>query len=182
MQILLIDWFEESLLMQLPANSFRFVPFHSRTDILPLLQDTDILILKSKTKIDKDFLEYSPRLKVVIRAGSGFEHIDVEALTERGIRLETTPQGNRDAVGEQAVGMLLCLMNHICRANQEVKRWIWKREENRGHELDGKTVGIIGYGNMGSAFARKLAGFGCKSLRMINTNRIMQTRFVKNQV
>jgi D-3-phosphoglycerate dehydrogenase len=114
--------------------------------------------------MDRPLLERAKRLKFIGRAGAGLEKIDLDYLAQRSIQLFHAAEGNRDAVGEQAVGMLLALLNHSIRSDQEVRKGIWKREENRGEELGGKTVGIIGYGNMGSAFAKKLLGFGVKVL------------------
>ncbi len=121
--------------------------------------DYDGLIVRSRFPIDKDFLEKAHNLKFIGRVGAGLENIDKEYAAQRGIILFNSPEGNRDSVGEHAIGMLLMLMHHLRRADQEVRNGIWKREENRGDELKGKTVGIIGYGNMGNAFAQRLQGF-----------------------
>lgn len=124
----------------------------------------DALVIRSRFKIDKQFLDSATGLKCIARAGAGMENIDVAYAESKGISCVHAPEGNRDAVGEQATGMLLALMNNLVRADREVRSGKWYREENRGHELEGKTVGIIGYGNMGSAFARRLRGFGVKVL------------------
>lgn len=120
----------------------------------------DGLIVRSRFPIDKDFLSKATNLKFIGRVGAGLENIDEDYAAERNIVLFNSPEGNRDAVGEHAIGMLLMLMHHLRRADNEVRNGIWKREENRGDELKGKTVGIIGYGNMGNAFAKRLQGFG----------------------
>ncbi|WP_334124819.1 2-hydroxyacid dehydrogenase [Empedobacter brevis] len=119
----------------------------------------DGLIVRSRFPIDKDFLSKATNLKFIGRVGAGLENIDEDYAAERNIVLFNSPEGNRDAVGEHAIGMLLMLMHHLRRADNEVRNGIWKREENRGDELKGKTVGIIGYGNMGNAFSKRLQGF-----------------------
>ena len=122
------------------------------------------IVIRSRIKLDKEIISKGTNLKFIARAGAGMENIDVAYAHSLGIHCLHAPEGNRDAVGEHAVGMLLSLFNNICRANNEVRNGIWIREGNRGVELQGKTVGIIGYGNMGSAFAKRLQGFGVKVL------------------
>jgi D-3-phosphoglycerate dehydrogenase len=117
------------------------------------------VVVRSRFPIDAEFLNAAIALKFIARSGAGLENIDLETAEENGVICFNAPEGNRNAVGEHALGMLLSLFNHICRGNTEVRNGIWKREENRGVELDGKTVGIIGYGNNGMAFAKKLSGF-----------------------
>ena len=124
----------------------------------------DGIVIRSKIKITKEIIDKAVKLKFIARAGAGMENIDVEYAESKGIKCLHAPEGNRDAVAEQALGMLLSLFNNLCRANQEVREGKWIREGNRGIELMGKTVGIIGYGNMGSAFAERLKGFGVKVL------------------
>ncbi len=126
------------------------------------ISDYDGLIVRSRFPIDQDFLQKASQLKFIGRVGAGLENIDEVYAAERGIVLFNSPEGNRDSVGEHAIGMLLMLIHHLRRADQEVRNGIWKREENRGDELKGKTVGIIGYGNMGNAFAKRLQGFDVK--------------------
>lgn len=123
------------------------------------VNEYDGLIVRSRFPIDKDFLSKATNLKFIGRVGAGLENIDEEFAADKDIILFNSPEGNRDSVGEHAIGMLLMLMHHLRRADNEVRNGIWKREENRGDELKGKTVGIIGYGNMGNAFARRLQGF-----------------------
>jgi len=161
-KIALIDYFEPYLLEQLQKKNFKFdyFPIATRNELLHV-NDYNVLILKSKTYIDDDFLDYWKSLKYIIRAGAGIDHISIQSLQKRNIQLITTNEGNANAVAEHAVGLLLSLLNHICKANSEVKNFQWIREPNRGHELQGKTVGIIGYGNTGSSFAKKLQGFDC---------------------
>lgn len=122
------------------------------------------VVIRSRFKLDAAFITASPDLKCIARAGAGMENIDVDYAEAHGIKCVHAPEGNRDAVGEQALGMLLALMNNLARANQEVREGKWIREGNRGYELGGKTVGIIGFGNMGSAFAQRLSGFGVRVL------------------
>ncbi len=120
------------------------------------------LVVRSRLPIDCALLERAPFLRFVARVGSGLENIDLEAAGARGIQCLNAPEGNRDAVGEHALGLLLAVMNHLARGNDEVRRGLWKREANRGHEIGGKTVAIIGYGNTGGAFTQRLQGFGAR--------------------
>ncbi len=124
----------------------------------------DGLIVRSKTTIDRDLLGENPSVRFIGRAGAGIDNLDVDYLHEKGIHILHASEGNRDAVGEYTVGALLALMRNIPRADQQVRQRVWEREGNRGEEIMGKTIGIIGYGNMGQAFARRLAGFGCNVL------------------
>ena len=117
------------------------------------------IVIRSRFKIDKTFLDKATNLQFIARVGAGLESIDCDYATAKGIHLIAAPEGNANAVGEHALGMLLSLFNNLNKANNEVKSGQWKREANRGHELEGKTVGIIGYGNMGKSFAKKLRGF-----------------------
>lgn len=123
------------------------------------LSDAHGLVIRSRFTMDESFLQFTPSLQFIARSGAGMENIDEAYCSGRGIRLYNAPEGNRNAVGEHALGMLLSMMNKIHTANRDVKNGIWDREGNRGTELDGKTVGIIGYGNNGKAFAKKLRGF-----------------------
>ncbi|XOD67921.1 MAG: 2-hydroxyacid dehydrogenase [Flavobacteriales bacterium Tduv] len=122
------------------------------------------VILRSRFKIDRQFIDRAKCLKFIARVGSGLENIDTAHARGRGISLLHAPEGNRDAVAEHVIGMLLCLMHRICLANREIRQGKWIREGNRGGELMGKTVGIIGYGHTGKAFARRLSGFGVRAL------------------
>ena len=122
------------------------------------------LVIRSRFPIDRQFLDKSKNLKFIARSGAGLENIDVAYAEEKGIKVFNSPEGNMDAVGEQAIGMLLMLFNQLKKGDAEVRTGIWDREGNRGLELSGKTVGIIGCGNMGKALAKKLSGFGCKVL------------------
>ena len=122
------------------------------------------IVIRSRFTIDKKFLDKATRLKFIARVGSGLENIDVAYAQSKDIHLFSAPEGNRNAVGEHALGMLLSLFNNLNKADREVRQGKWQRESNRGLELDGKTVGIIGYGNMGKAFAKKLRGFDVEVL------------------
>lgn len=119
----------------------------------------DGVIIRSRFTLNQQFLDKATNLKFIGRLGAGLENIDTEYAKQKNVFLASAPEGNRNAVGEHTLGMLLSLMNKMTKANREVKKGKWDREGNRGVELDGKTVGIIGYGNMGKAFAQKLKGF-----------------------
>lgn len=134
----------------------------SREEIINAIGGYDGLVLRSRIRIDEDFLSKATNLKFIGRPGAGLENIDLDYCEAHGIKVFRSPEGNRDAVAEHAIGMILMLLNNLKRADNEVRQGIWKREENRGYELMGKTIGIIGYGYMGRAFAQRLSGFGVK--------------------
>ncbi|WP_317896587.1 NAD(P)-dependent oxidoreductase [Aurantibacillus circumpalustris] len=136
----------------------------STEELITLLRQYDGLVIRSRFKITKEILDTCKQLKCIGRVGAGMENIDVPYAETKNIKCLCVPEGNRDAVGEHALGMLLMLMNNLKKADAEVREGIWLRAENRGFEIKEKTVGIIGYGNMGSAFAKKLSGFECKIL------------------
>lgn len=119
----------------------------------------DGIVIRSRFSIDQNFLEKATRLQFIARVGAGLENIDCDYAKLKGVELIAAPEGNSNAVGEHALGLLLSLFNKLNKADKEIKNGKWLREANRGVELDGKTVGLIGYGNMGKAFARKLQGF-----------------------
>jgi len=135
-----------------------------KEELMALVPQYDGLVIRSKFKITKDIIDSAPRLKCIGRVGAGMENIDVAYAQSKGIVCVHAPEGNRDAVAEHAMGMLLALLTNLKRADNEVRHGIWKRAENRGYELKNKTVGIIGYGYMGAAFAQRLTGFGCRIL------------------
>jgi len=164
LRVLFIDSTHPRLLEMLEEAGFdcQYTPELSKNELLNIFDQFDGFIIRSKFKLTKTELDKATRLKFIGRVGAGLENIDVPYAESKGISCFNAPEGNRDAVGEHALGMLLCLFNNLCRCNAEVSKGMWRREENRGLEIKGKTVGIIGYGNMGNAFAQRLKGFGCK--------------------
>lgn len=132
--------------------------------ILKTIDQYQGIIIRSRFSIDQSFLDAATRLKFIGRVGAGLENIDIPYAKSKGIVCISAPEGNRNAVGEHALGMLLSLFNNLNKGDREVKNGIWDREGNRGYEIEGKTIGIIGYGHMGKAFAKTLAGFDCEVL------------------
>lgn len=163
---LVVDDMHPSLLVILEQKgiSVRYEPTITKDQVLHIINDFEGIVVRSKFKIDKSFLELARHLKYIARAGSGKDNIDVAEAERLGIAILNAPEGNRDAVAEHAIGLLLNLLNNISKANAEVKSRIWKRENNRGVELGDKTVAIIGYGHTGRAVSKRLSGFGCKVL------------------
>lgn len=163
-KILIVDQVHEILIEKLNTAGFicQYLPDIKKEEIVKILVDYHGLVLRSKPEINKSLIDKGRNLKFIGRIGSGMENIDVTYANRKGILCINSPEGNKDSVAEHAVGMLLNLANKITIANHEVKNGIWKREKNRGFELSGKTIGIIGYGNTGSALAQKLSGFGMK--------------------
>jgi D-3-phosphoglycerate dehydrogenase len=131
----------------------------SKEDVENKIHHYDGIIIRSRFKIDKRFIEKANKLKFIGRVGAGLESIDIAYAKKKGVHLLAAPEGNRNAVGEHALGMILALFNKLKKADIEIRKGKWLREDNRGIELEGKTIGIIGYGNMGKAFAKKLKGF-----------------------
>ena len=164
MKILLLDSNHPLITEQLLAKGFILEEDFSSSydEVLQKINQYEGIIIRSRIPLDKNFLENAKNLKFIARVGAGMENIDLEVAKSLGISLINSPEGNRDSVAEHVVGMLLILMNRLFIASEEVKKGIWKREENRGDELLGKTFGIIGYGNMGKATAKRLSGFGVK--------------------
>ncbi|MEQ9426301.1 MAG: NAD(P)-dependent oxidoreductase [Cyclobacteriaceae bacterium] len=138
-----------------------YLPDITRSEIIDIIAQYEGLIVRSKIQVDVELLQKAAKLKFIARAGAGIDNIDEVECKKRGITILNAPEANRDAVGEQTIGMLLTLFNRINLADQQVRRGIWEREGNRGYEIQGKTVGIIGFGNMGKAFAKRLQGFDC---------------------
>jgi D-3-phosphoglycerate dehydrogenase / 2-oxoglutarate reductase len=134
----------------------------SREALLPQLSDCFGLVLRSRLRIDAELINSAENLAFIARSGVGLEHIDVELAEKRGIKVIPSPEGSRDTVAEHAIGMLLMLMNNLGLADRQIRDGQWVRAANRGIEIKGKTIGIIGYGNMGSAFAQKIRGFGAR--------------------
>ena len=151
----------------------------SLEECLALIKTVDGVVIRSRFPMDETFLKNADQLKFIARSGAGMENIDVAYCEERGITLYNSPEGNRNAVAEHALGMLLSLMNKLNSADQEVRKGKWDREGNRGIELDGKTVGIIGYGNNGKAFAKKLRGFDVNVLAYDKYKQSFGSDFVK---
>ena len=164
--ILIADEMHPSLFTMLTDAGFRYEyqPAINRADLLATIAPYDGLIIRSKTNIDADLLSRAPNLKFIGRAGAGLDLIDLVETEKRNIRVFHAGEGNRDAVAEQVVGVLLVLLANILKADREVRQGIWDREGNRGYELGNLTVGIVGYGNNGHATARRLSGFGCRVL------------------
>ncbi len=133
-----------------------------REEVLHLLPSFHGVVMRSRLRVDREFLDCSAALRFIAREGVGVEHIDVEYAQSKGIAVLTSPEGSRDTVAEHTLGLLLCLMNNLARADRQVREGQWIREGNRACEIRGKTVGILGYGNMGTAFAQRLQGFGCR--------------------
>ncbi len=134
----------------------------SKEEIHACIAEYDGLVIRSKIPVDKEFLDKATKLKFVARSGAGLENIDLKHAASRNIECFSAPEGNRDAVAEHSLAMLLSLFNKLTWADLEIRKGIWNREANRGRELKGKTVGIIGYGHMGKAFAKRLQGFDCE--------------------
>lgn len=161
MKILHLDTNHTLLINQL--NNFGYTNnedyYSSKSEIEQKIKDYDGIVIRSRFKIDKHFIDAGINLKFIARVGAGLESIDCAYAESKGIKLIAAPEGNRNAVGEHALGMLLSLFNKMNKADREIRNGKWLREDNRGLELDGKTVGLIGYGNMGKSFAKKLRGF-----------------------
>ncbi|MDD2631510.1 MAG: NAD(P)-dependent oxidoreductase [Bacteroidales bacterium] len=161
-KVLFIDTAHPVLTEELTRMGYQCDYFenYSRNDYLRIVGQYFGIIIRGKIKLDAEMLTAARQLKFIGRVGAGMENIDVAYAESMGVACLNAPEGNRDAVGEHAVGMLLMLMNRLRIADREVRQGVWLREENRGTEIKGKTVAIIGYGNMGGAFARVLKGFG----------------------
>jgi D-3-phosphoglycerate dehydrogenase len=160
--ILIVDDIHPIFIEQAEAMGYdcSYQPTIKPDEAYKILSDYDGLVIRSKFLVTKTVIDLSKNLRFICRAGAGMDNIDEGYANQKSIILINAPEGNMDAVGEHAMGLLLNLMNKINLADAEVRNGIWKREANRGHELKGKTVGIIGYGFMGKSFAKKLSGFG----------------------
>lgn len=164
MKILLLDENHPLISEQLLEKKFVLEEdfISSYEQVLEKIDKYEGVIIRSRIPLDARLLEKGKNLKFIARVGAGMENIDVSKAQELGIKLINSPEGNRDAVAEHCLGMLLVLMNRLFISANEVKNNIWLREENRGEEIKGKTFGLIGYGNMGKALAKRLLGFGCE--------------------
>lgn len=163
---LIIDDIHTGIIPRLEALGFKvdYRPDIKRGEVLETIGNYSGIIVRSKTDLDEEFFNAAPRLKFIARAGAGLDQIDMQQVTDRNIAVVNAPEGNRDALAEHCMGMVLCLLNKIHIAHHQICGGTWNREANRGVEIAGKTVGIIGFGYMGQAFARRLTGFGCKIL------------------
>lgn len=161
-KVLFIDQMHPFLQEQLTKWGFQCDLKHtaSKEEIADILHEYEGIAVRSRLKITADLIDKATQLKFIARAGAGLESIDVDYAEQKGIACLSSPEGNRDSVAEHALGMLLSMLNNLNRSNREVKQGLWQREANRGRELMGKTVGIVGYGYMGNAFAKRLQGFG----------------------
>ena len=166
MKVLFIDTVHPLLERRLKNIGFNCEYDYSsnRSSILKNISVYDGIIIRSRIKIDFEFLSAAKKLKFIARSGAGLENIDCKEAEKRGITLFSAPEGNRQSVGEHAVGMILSLFNKLSNGDTQIRSGKWNREANRGVELSGKIIGIIGYGNMGRAFAKCLSGFNCKVL------------------
>lgn len=166
MKILHLDTNHPLLLAQLADAGCDNVENYtaSKEEVEQTIHLYDGIVIRSRFEIDKTFLDAAKNLRFIARVGAGLESIDIPYAESKGITLIAAPEGNRSAVGEHALAMLLSLFNNLHKADKEVKSGHWNREANRGLEIDGKTIGLIGYGNMGKAFAKKLKGFNCSVL------------------
>jgi len=166
MKILIADSMHPSLFSMLESQGWEYAyhPEFKREDIIQALPEFEGLFIRSKTFVDQEVMENAPKLRFIARAGAGLDLIDLEVAKQHGVEVFHAGEGNRDAVAEHMLGMLLGLLANIVKADKEVRSGIWDREGNRGVELMKKTVGLIGYGNNGGATAKRLSGFGCKVL------------------
>jgi D-3-phosphoglycerate dehydrogenase len=155
------------------------IPEIERNELLQCISEYSVLIITTYTKVDRELIDKASNLKIVGRVGSGMENVDVDYCKQKNIACVNSPEGNANAVGEHCLTMLLNLLNNINKANNELKNNLFLREENRGEELDGKTIGIIGYGHTGQAFAKKLRGFDAEIL-VYDKYKQTQDNFVKN--
>lgn len=158
---LITDGVHQVLIDDLEQAAYKctYLPKIEQQEVEEIIADYEVLIINSKITVDKSFINKATKLKYIGRLGSGMEIVDIPYAESKDIKVYNSPEGNRDAVAEHAIGMLLALFNKLNYANQEVKNFIWHREQRRGEELKGKTVGLIGYGNTGKAMAKKLSGF-----------------------
>ncbi|NVJ85385.1 MAG: phosphoglycerate dehydrogenase [Algoriphagus sp.] len=187
MKILIIDQMHPSIveLLEKDGHMVMNAPQITREELKNQIHQFEGLVIRSKTPMDRDLLQHASQLRFIARAGAGLDQIDLEYLEERGIQLFHAAEGNRDAVAEHAIGGLLALFNHIPQGDAQVRKGIWDREGNRGYELKGKTVGIMGFGNMGKAFAKRLRGFGVEVLAYdkykldFGTNRVQEVIWEK---
>ncbi len=165
-KIIIADEMHPSIVPDLKKAGFEvdYLPEISREMLKDSIYKYDGIIIRSKTDLDREMIDFATNLKYIARAGAGTDKIDESYCNEKGIVILNAPEGNRDALGEHATGILLTLLNKIHLSDRDIRKSIWNREGSRGTEIKGKVVGIIGYGNMGSAFAQRLSGFECRVL------------------
>ena len=161
MKVLITDNVHQLLIDKLLKTGYdvKYLPDISLNEVKTIIKDYHIIVINTKTKMNKEMLDYASNLKLIIRLGSGLDIIDLNYAKKKGVIVKNTPEGNRNSVAEHALGMILCLFNNINISSNEVKEFQWNREKNRGLEFEGKTIGIIGFGNTGSSFAKLLQGF-----------------------
>lgn len=166
MKILHLDKNHDSLINELKSCGYINVEAYKMTldNVKSIIHQFDGVVIRSRFKIDTDFLKNGKRIKFIARVGSGLENIDIKYLKKRGIELISAPEGNSNAVGEHSVCLILSLLNKLNLANDSVKNKQWNRDKFRGHEIENKTIGIIGYGNTGKSLAKKLTGFNVKEI------------------
>lgn len=180
MKVLFLDSVHDILEQRLIALGCECYHDYSSPKESVNMEGVNGLVIRSRFTLDRSFLEKNSSLKFIARSGSGLENIDLKACTDLGIHVFNSPEGNRTAVGEHALGMLLMLANNLRRADREVREYQWRREANRGWEIEGKTIGIIGHGMMGSAFTQRLAGFNCRVLVYDKYKKIEENDYMKN--
>jgi D-3-phosphoglycerate dehydrogenase len=166
MKVIFIDTVHPVLKEMLEAKGVKCIMHHQtpQQEIEQIISNYDGIVIRSRIKLDKHFLSKAANLKFIARSGSGLENIDLEYCKQKNIQCFNSPEGNQTAVAEHAIAMLLTLFNNLILADSQVRKGIWKREENRGIELEGKTVGIVGYGYMGNSLAKRLSAFNCRIL------------------
>ncbi|MEO9871333.1 NAD(P)-dependent oxidoreductase [Ekhidna sp.] len=181
-RILIADDMHEMILPLLREAGYEpvYLPVIDRAGILEIIHQFEGLIIRSKTSVDREVLDLATNLKFVARAGAGVDKVDQTYLESKGIKMINAPEGNRDALAEHALGMLLSLLHRISSSFEEIKKGIWNREGNRGIELKGKIVGIYGVGNMGYAFASKLSALGCEIIGYDKFKGDFPGGFIKN--
>lgn len=164
--ILIVDDIHEVMLEKFDQAgiAYNYQPDISREEAEKIISLYSGLVIRSKFQVDQAFFELAPNLRFIARAGAGMDNIDDAIALQRKVMLISANEGNRDAVGEHMIGMLLSLMNNLNRSDQQVRAGQWLREANRGYELKGRTVGLVGYGHNGMAMAKKLSGFDVKVL------------------
>ena len=164
MKCLIIDDVHKCLFDPLEEKGVQidYKPKISSVEVESIIHNYEILVLRSKMKMTQEIISKAKNLKIIARAGAGLDNIDLEFAKKQGINVVGANEGNMDAVGEHTLALILALLNNIVKSNSEIKDFHWNREGNRGEELSEKIVGIIGYGFMGRAVAKRLKPFGCK--------------------